>query len=110
MDQRYRIFHTTYKLIDTLKKKVDRGIHPVRLTTSLLKRLVAAAMTCPGFTVLQKADIAGLVGLESDRIREFGQPQFGDRWRHQYSTSIKAGAPFDLVEVSYRLFFFQPWL
>lgn len=110
MGQRYRIFHTTYKLIDILKKKVDRGIHPVRLTTSLLKRLIATAMTCPGFTVLQKADIADFIGLEGDRIREFGQPRFGNRWRHQYSTSVKAGVPSDLVEVSYESFFFQPWL
>lgn len=57
-------------------------------------------MTCPGFTVLQKSDIADLIGLEGDRIREFGQPWFGDRWRHQYSTSVKAGIPLDLVEVS----------
>lgn len=100
MGQRYRIFQTTYKLIGILKTKVDRGLHPVRLSTSLLKRLIAAAMTCPGFTVLQKSDIADLVGLEDDRIREFGQPRFGEKWRHQYSTSVKAGMPFDLVEVS----------
>ncbi|SPO03764.1 uncharacterized protein DNG_06447 [Cephalotrichum gorgonifer] len=96
--QRYRIFHTTYKLIDILKKKVDRGIYPVRLTANLLKRLIATAMSCPGFTVLQKADIASLVGLESDRAREFGLPPQADRWRHQYATSVKAGIPFDLVE------------
>lgn len=97
--QRYLIFHTTFKFIDILKRKVDRGFNPVRLTASLLKRLIAAAMSCPGFTVLQKADIANLVGLDADRVREFGQPQFAERWRHQYSTSVKMDAPSDLVEV-----------
>ncbi|MBE3046412.1 hypothetical protein IMZ48_28545 [Candidatus Bathyarchaeota archaeon] len=64
-------------------------------------------MTCPGFTVLQKADIADLVGLENDRVHEFGQPRFAERWRHQHSTSVKAGVPNDLVEVSSSFPFLQ---
>ncbi|PKS13197.1 hypothetical protein jhhlp_000542 [Lomentospora prolificans] len=96
--QRYKIFFTTFKLIELLIFKLRRRISETRLTHRLLRRIADTAMTCRGFTVLQKDDIARLVGLSQSEVCFYGQPRYASRWRHQYAVSVKRGLPFDLIE------------
>lgn len=98
--ERYIIFRTTLALVRNLKNLVDANRHE-RLDKFLLKRLVNAAMRCPGFTVLQKDDIAYYTDLDEVRLREFDQPRFANSWRHIYALTPKPGVPADLLEVSY---------
>lgn len=98
--ERYKIFRTTFRLIELLQTKIQRRTNDARLTSRLLRRLVATSMTCRGFTVLQKDDIARLADLGHSELCVFGQPRFAHRWRHQYAVSVKLGLPYDLIEVS----------
>jgi hypothetical protein len=99
--QRYTIYKATIDLIRTLTASVSEKRDEVNLSPQLLKRLVAAAMTCPGFTVLQKDDIAYITDMPEMEQRSFGQPRFGHMWRHQYALAPKPGVPLDVVEVSH---------
>ncbi|KAI1423878.1 hypothetical protein F5Y12DRAFT_797924 [Xylaria sp. FL1777] len=69
-----------------------------RLTPQLLDRLVTSAMLCPGFSVVQKHNIATTAGLSEQRSREFNQPRFADSWRHQWTLAPKADMPIDVLE------------
>ena len=112
--QRHYIYNAALKMIGFLKETIDRAANPARsnrdrdrapnadrLTIQLFNRLIAAAMSCPGFTVNQKDNIAYLAYMDEGGMRSFNQPRLADAWRHQYALGVKPGAPLDVVEVSY---------
>lgn len=76
------------------------GRDEVNLNRQLLRRLVTAAMTCPGFSTLQKDNIAYLMGMDELEERAYGQPRFASSWRHVYALGPKPGIPLDVIEVS----------
>lgn len=110
--QRHSVYEASMKMIGVLQGKIksrdrenikDRGREDnkeaERLTRQLFDRLVASAMLCPGFSVVQKHNIATIAGLTKTQSREFNQPRFPDSWRHQWTLVPKAGMPIDVLEV-----------
>ncbi|KAI0012034.1 hypothetical protein F4779DRAFT_635121 [Xylariaceae sp. FL0662B] len=96
--QRHAIYEATYKMMEKLVSIIQRNDKDLRLTPQLLNRMVAAAMSCPGFTVEQKDNIACLVNMGGERIAGYNQPRFADLWRHQYALGPKPGVPLDVLE------------
>lgn len=104
--QRHSVYETCVKMIGILVGKLERRVRDnaeaERLTPQLLHRLVTVAMLCPGFSVVQKHNIATIAGLSETQSREFNQPRFPDSWRHQWTLVPKAGMPIDVLEVRFR--------
>lgn len=104
--QRHSVYEACLKMIEVLMNKLnnhgrgDDAPDNERLTPQLLNRLVASAMLCPGFTVVQKHNIATIANFSEERCREFNQPRFPDSWRHQWTLAPKPGMPIDVLEVS----------
>lgn len=103
--QRHSVYEACLKMIDVLVGKLnnngrDDAQEHERLTPQLLDRLITSAMLCPGFTVVQKHNIAIVGNLSEERSREFNQPRFPDSWRHQWTLVPKPGLPIDVLEVS----------
>ncbi|KAI1755812.1 hypothetical protein F4782DRAFT_538262 [Xylaria castorea] len=101
--QRHAVYEAALKMILTLSNKINRGdyknnIEAERLTPQLLDRLVTAAMLCPGFSVVQKHNIATAGGLPEMKSREFNQPRFPDSWRHLWTLAPRPGMPIDVLE------------
>ncbi|KAL9945219.1 hypothetical protein ACHAQF_000620 [Verticillium nonalfalfae] len=96
--QRAAIHRATVELVRILFFKVRNHVDEVNLTSQLLKRLVLSAMTCAGFTPLQKDDIAYIVEMDSMQSRSHGQPRFADSWCHLYALSPKPDVPLDVLE------------
>ncbi|KAI1818495.1 hypothetical protein GGS20DRAFT_594425 [Poronia punctata] len=99
--QRQSVYEACMKMIAVLDNKLNpREGFPVteRLTRQLFNRLVNSAMLCPGFSVVQKHNIAVLARLSEDKVRGFNQPRFPDSWRHQWTLIPKPGMPIDLLE------------
>lgn len=104
--QRHSVYDTCMKMIGILVSKLERrgrdNIEAERLTPQLLQRLVTSAMLCPGFSVVQKHNIATIAGLSEEKSREFNQPRLPDSWRHQWTLAPKADMPIDVLEVCSR--------
>lgn len=110
--QRYIIYEACYKLVALLKHAIKRREIPFeraaqpervgaeRLTEQLYRRLIKAIMLCPGFTVLQKDNIADLVEMGEKDMRDFNMPRFAHSWTHLYTLGPKPGIPLDVLEVS----------
>ncbi|KAK2064928.1 hypothetical protein LY76DRAFT_600659 [Colletotrichum caudatum] len=98
VQQRYAIHKATCDLIRILVSSIQDKRDELNLTHRLLKRVVAAAMRCEGFSALQKDDIACLVGMGEMEQRAFGQPRFAEAWRHLYVLVPKTGIPLDVIE------------
>lgn len=96
--QRRAAFKATCELLRLLARSIQKQDDPVNLNNQLQRRLVNAAMKCPGFTPLMKDDIACIAGLSDVDERAFNQPRFASCWRHQYSISPKPGISFDVLE------------
>ncbi|KAI0862882.1 hypothetical protein F4860DRAFT_522847 [Xylaria cubensis] len=101
--QRHAVYEAALKMLVVLSNKINRGdfknaTEVDRLTPQLLGRLVTAAMLCPGFSVVQKHNIATVGGLSEAKSREFNQPRFPDSWRHQWTLAPKPGMPIDVLE------------
>ncbi|ORY67469.1 uncharacterized protein BCR38DRAFT_510403 [Pseudomassariella vexata] len=96
--QRHDIYEACAKLIENLKMNIHDGRSPERLNETLQKRLVQAAMLCPGFTVVQKDSIASLVNMPDMELRSFNMPRYPDLWTHQYTLGPKPGIPLDVLE------------
>ncbi|KAI1141031.1 hypothetical protein F5Y05DRAFT_423877 [Hypoxylon sp. FL0543] len=96
--ERGYVYATTEKMIYILKARIQKGDHPTRLTDQLLERLANAAMSCAGFSVMQKDNIACIVDMEEYKLRDFNMPRFADRWTHLHGLSVKPGVPLDVVE------------
>jgi hypothetical protein len=102
--QRHSVYEACLKMIQTLATKVRRtstvaNPETERLTPELLHRLVTSAMLCPGFSVVQKHNIASVAGISEDKARQFNQPRFADSWRYQWTLAPKSGMPIDVLEV-----------
>jgi hypothetical protein len=110
--QRYIIYDACYKLTSLLKHALrkrdvpfERALQPERvgaerLTEQLYRRLIKAIMLCPGFTVCQKDNIADLVEMGEQDMRDFNMPRFAYSWLHLYTLGPKPGIPWDVLEVS----------
>ncbi|KAH6855302.1 hypothetical protein B0I37DRAFT_388952 [Chaetomium sp. MPI-CAGE-AT-0009] len=98
--QRHAIYEATVKLITLLQQALQRDHrhHETVLNQQLMKRLVNAAMLCPGFSVVQKDNIAALAQMEEDRARMFNQPRFAEEWVHLHGICPKPGTPLDVLE------------
>ncbi|KAI6360825.1 hypothetical protein MCOR25_006627 [Pyricularia grisea] len=96
--QRHAIYNACFSLIRLLSSAIAHGRHEEILNEPLRKRLVHAAMTCPGFTVVQKDNIATIVDMSEARRLEYGLPRFASSWLHLYALSPKANFPLDMIE------------
>lgn len=107
--QRWAVYYSTHRLLELLilkmKKHRERELAPgeiyqdlPHLNEQLQKRLVRAAMLCPGFSVLQKDNIAFLVNMPDAQERGFNQPRHSDLWLHQQTICPKPGIPLDVLE------------
>ncbi|KAK3905536.1 hypothetical protein C8A05DRAFT_12655 [Staphylotrichum tortipilum] len=98
--QRYAVYDTTINLVRLLKQTLQRDnrFHETTLNPQLLKRLVTAAMLCPGFTVLQKDNIAVVSEMDQEQARMFNQPRFPEEWVHLHGICPKPGMPIDVLE------------
>lgn len=99
--QRHSIYDATVKLVVLLQQALARDKnrnHEVVINNVLLKRLVTAAMLCPGFSVVQKDNIAALAEMDEARARMFNQPRFADQWVHLHGICAKPDLPLDVLE------------
>ncbi|KAK0723696.1 hypothetical protein B0T21DRAFT_337278 [Apiosordaria backusii] len=105
LKQRQVIYDATCRLIEVLKgtirtgddsqgKRQDQRV----INEQLFKRVVNAAMLCPGFSVLQKDNIAYIAGLNDTRTSQFNMPPFADCWTHLYNLCPRPGMPVDVLE------------
>ena len=95
---RNAVFQATMQLLRLLLLAVRDKRHEA-LNTQLVKRLSMAAMLCPGFSVVQKDDIAYLCAIDDSRQRLFNQPRYADFWVHQHTLCPKEGIALDVLEV-----------
>ncbi|TLD22150.1 hypothetical protein PspLS_08094 [Pyricularia sp. CBS 133598] len=96
--QRHAIYNACFSLIRLLSSAIAHGRQEEILNEPLRKRLVHAAMTCPGFTVVQKDNIATIVDMSEARRLEYGLPRFASSCLHLYALSPKANFPLDMIE------------
>jgi hypothetical protein len=98
--QRHSIYDATMKLIGLLKQALAREnrTHETVINPQLMKRLVTAAMLCPGFSVVQKDNIAALAEMDQETARAFNQPRFAEQWVHLHGICPKPGIPIDVLE------------
>ncbi|KAF9872211.1 hypothetical protein CkaCkLH20_10303 [Colletotrichum karsti] len=96
--QRHAMHKATCDLVRILVNSIRDRRDELNLTQRLLKRVVAAAMRCEGFSATQKDDIAYLVDMGEMEQRSFGQPRFAESWRHLYVLVPKTGVPLDVIE------------
>ena len=99
LEQRNAIFASVLKLMQHLHTAIRQGRHEKCLNSMLLKRLGSAAMSCPGFSVVQKDDISYLSHLDRCRDRLFNQPRGASLWTHQLTLGPKERIPMDVIEV-----------
>ncbi|KAJ4417183.1 hypothetical protein N0V82_006305 [Gnomoniopsis sp. IMI 355080] len=96
--ERYSMFDATVRLITSLQKHIKFSNNVYLLNKQLLDRLTISAMMCHGFTVTQKDDIAYLVEMSEERMRDFNMPSFASKWNHTFSLVPKPGTPLDVLE------------
>lgn len=99
--QRHAVYNATERLVMLLVQTLQLDNLPQHETTvneQLLKRLVTAAMLCPGFSVVQKDNIALMARLDEGRARAFNQPRFADMWTHLHALCPRPGIPLDVLE------------
>ncbi|KAM6480209.1 hypothetical protein HDV62DRAFT_125166 [Trichoderma sp. SZMC 28011] len=96
--EREAIYQATLALIRQLTRSILFQEDAAHLTPFLLRRLVQAAMLCPGFTPCMKDGIAWITNMQALDQEYYQLPRFADRWRHQYAIGPKPGFPLDIVE------------
>ncbi|KAI1101430.1 hypothetical protein F4804DRAFT_335266 [Jackrogersella minutella] len=97
-NERNRLYETTFRMMDRLTQRIQKGEARDRLTPNLKVRIAEAVMSCPGFTIAQKDNVAYLMNMPENKQRFFHQPRFADLWRNFYALSIRAGVPADVIE------------
>lgn len=107
--QRYRIYKAVVDMISVLQDAVfnseRRSMMPEHMRTSellnekLLKRVIRAAMDCPGFTPLMKDNIAFVSGLDEHQMVAYRVPANANRWRHIYTLMPNPAVPSDVIDV-----------
>lgn len=98
--QRHAVYNATIKLVALLIQALQRmpRLHETVINEQLLKRLSTAAMLCPGFSVVQKDNIAVVAHLDENHVRLFNQPRFADMWTHLHALCPKPNTPLDVLE------------
>ncbi|KAK0717212.1 hypothetical protein B0T26DRAFT_775155 [Lasiosphaeria miniovina] len=96
--QRHSIYDATYTLIEILQNSIRSLVNVDLLTPQLLRRLVTAAMLCPGFSVTQKDCIAALAILDAPTSKSFNQPEHADQWNHLLTLCPRLNIPTDLLD------------
>ncbi|KAL7816584.1 hypothetical protein V8C26DRAFT_82223 [Trichoderma gracile] len=96
--EREAMYQATTALIRQLTRSILLQEDSAHLTPFLLRRLVQAAMLCPGFTPCMKDGIAWITNMQELDQEYYQLPRFADRWRHQYAIGPKPGFPQDVVE------------
>ncbi|KAL6871372.1 hypothetical protein J3F83DRAFT_714278 [Trichoderma novae-zelandiae] len=96
--EREAMYQATTALIRQLTRSILLQEDAAHLTPFLLRRLVQAAMLCPGFTPCMKDGIAWITNMQALDQEYYQLPRFADRWRHQYAIGPKPGFPLDVVE------------
>ncbi|KAF7531711.1 hypothetical protein G7054_g8649 [Neopestalotiopsis clavispora] len=104
--QQHYIYDACQNLMSTLLDELCNHFDPYtprrpgfeRLTEQLMHRFVDAIMTCPGFTIVQKDNIATMTGMEDHDRRRYNMPRFAHSWSHLYALCPKPDVPLDLVE------------
>lgn len=87
--------HLTYVLKDEKSKIV--GVE--RLTPRLFRRFTNAILLCPGFTVVQKDDVASLAEMADNELFQFNMPRVASSWTHLYALGPKPNVALDVLEV-----------
>ena len=121
--QRYRIYKAAVDMIAVLQGAIynsDRhrpfGYDNMRmaevLNEKLLKRVIRAAMSCPGFSPLMKDNIAFVSSLDAGQVANYVVPEHANRWRHVYTLMPNPNIPADVIDVRLPTFSFpfQPSL
>ncbi|KAK2612642.1 hypothetical protein QQS21_001414 [Conoideocrella luteorostrata] len=98
ISQRRAAFKATCELARLLSRSINKEDDPVNLNMQLHRRLINAAMKCPGFTPMMKDDVACIAALSDMEMREYNQPRFAHCWRHQYTIASKPDIPLDVLE------------
>ncbi|KAL7947858.1 hypothetical protein V8C42DRAFT_315906 [Trichoderma barbatum] len=96
--EREAVYQATIALIRQLTRSILVHEDAAHLTPFLLRRLVQAAMLCPGFTPCMKDGIGWITNMQALDQEYYQLPRFADRWRHQYAIGPKPGFPLDIVE------------
>lgn len=107
--QQHYIFESCCNLMATLIDEINSHQYKYaprrpgfeRLTEQVLHRFIDAIMLCPGFTVVQKDNIAAMVNMNDQEMRRYNLPRFAHSFVHLYALSPKQGVPLDLLEVSH---------
>lgn len=94
------MFKATCQLLRLLNHAIQNNKDPVNLNSQLYRRLTAAAMNCPGFTVCMKGDVAYITNMSVHDQRTYEHPVFAECWLHQYAMAPKPGVKSDVLEVS----------
>lgn len=106
--QRYRIYKAVVDMIHIIQTNIfntERRPHmPEHLRTDvlnekLLKRVLRAAMCCPGFTPLMKDNIAFISNINEVQAMDCGQPAYANTWRHIYGLVPNPALPSDVIQV-----------
>ncbi|KAK1758349.1 hypothetical protein QBC47DRAFT_440951 [Echria macrotheca] len=100
MGERHFIAAVGFKLVYHLAQMLSCPSHDPAdtcITPQLLKRLVAAYLTCPGFSATQKDNVV-FTGNYTGNPEELGMPRLPEHWRNAHFLVPKPGAPVDLVE------------
>lgn len=101
MRQRWAIYNVTFRLLEHAREIGRRPRTPVQentITEQLTKRLLRAAMLCPGFSVTQKDNIAYMMDMPDQEQHGFNQPRFPELWVLEQAICPKPGYPLDLLE------------
>lgn len=101
IQDRNRLFRATITLLKTLIDRVNNDYDPVHLNGMLVKRVILAALACPGFTPNMKDDVVYYSGMDGRKAHELGHAPHAEGWRALWTIGPKKDAPYDLVMVSY---------
>lgn len=99
--QRWAVYNVTFNLLEHVRVTIQRpksAVQAANINIQLQKRLLHAALMCPGFSVTQKDNLALLMEMPDALQRGFNQPRFADLWIHQQTVCPKPGFPIDLLE------------
>ncbi|KAK4452782.1 hypothetical protein QBC34DRAFT_292521 [Podospora aff. communis PSN243] len=98
--QRHLIYSGTLKLATILRKTLNSPQHDKqdgKVNEQLMQRFFQAAMLCPGFSIVQKDNIAQACELKKS-LKGFNIPAYADSWAHQHTLCPKPGVPVDVLE------------
>ncbi|KAK0655198.1 hypothetical protein B0T16DRAFT_319790 [Cercophora newfieldiana] len=99
--ERHIIFTATIRLCGLLRGALDaprydsQGNH---INDTLLRRFFNAAMLCPGFSVVQKDNIAFACRFDEKKHHHFNIPRHANSWVYQHIVCPKPSVPVDVLE------------